>query len=106
MVQNTHWDTWSIKYTPSNTKIRPIGRRDKPSYHVTGYTSEAAAIADIDRFESFMQVKYQRSSSFEPILELPLVVIAPLATPLEARLVLASPAPEPVAFIVPKLAPG
>ena len=76
--QNTHWGTWYIKYTPSNTKTRPVGNRNKLSYFVTGYMSEAAADADIDRFKSHIILPNKRASNFEPILELrPLVVNLP-----------------------------
>ncbi len=106
-------DRWYIKYVPSSN-FKSVGQKNKASFNVGAYKNSDSAKADFTRLANHLiSGKYYKT--FLPALETislaePQVlvdnVVVPLATPLEARLVLASPAPEPVAFIVPKLAPG
>ena len=103
-------DTWYIKYVPKSTNLKSMGRTNKASYNIGAYKSSDVAKADFTRLANhLLSGKYYKT--FAPDLETTslsdsLVLVDDVVVPEEAILVLASPAPEPVAFIAPKDAPG
>jgi hypothetical protein len=83
---------------------------NKASFNIGSYKSSDVAKADFTRLANHL-LSGKKYKTFAPDLETisladSLVRVDDVVVPEEAVLVLASPAPKPVAFIAPKDAPG